>query len=261
MSDRGREVRLLMRSAVTVALGTTLVEPGGGVAGSDAGRAYTSLALSACCSDGSPLLLLSALAQHTKNIDGDDRVALLYDGTLDLTDRLTGARASVLGRARKLPENRALGRFVARHPSAAGYADFGDFSLYKITVERAHVVAGFGAIHWVDGNDIIDPDGADIAAQEAGVLAHMNDDHGDAVGLIGARLGTSATPLAAIDSTVGVTHGDEWRMFGIDSDGCDLRQGTHAVRANFEAPLTAASDVRAAMVALTKRARETPAQA
>ena len=145
MSGPGAEVRRLMRSAVTAVLGTTLAQKDGG---EDDGRAFASLVLSACCCDGSPLLLLSDLALHSANIAGDARVTLLYDGTLGRADRLTGVRASVLGRAEKWRDDDALGRFLARHPSAAGYAGFGDFALYRVAVERAHVVAGFGAIHW-----------------------------------------------------------------------------------------------------------------
>ena len=78
-----------------------------------------------------------------------------------------------------------MSRFVSRHPSAAGYAGFGDFRLYRMKVERAHLVAGFGRIRWVDGGEIILPgDCASLAAGESSILAHMNEDHGEAVNSI-----------------------------------------------------------------------------
>lgn len=129
---------LLLRRPAAVALGTSLD-----------GVPYVSLVLSAPDADGSPLLLLSGLAQHSKNLAADPRLSLLFDGTAELEQRLTGPRLTVLGSAATRNDPAALARYVEAHPSAAGYAAFSDFQLYRVTVERGHFIAGFGRIEWL----------------------------------------------------------------------------------------------------------------
>jgi putative heme iron utilization protein len=133
------EPRALMRAQPTAALGTTM-----------GGAPYVSLVLVAFDADGSPLLLLSRLAQHTQNLLADPRVSLLFDGTAGLEEPLTGPRLTVLGSAAPCPDARAMDRYLARHPSAAAYAGFSDFDLYKVGIDRGHLVAGFGRIRWVE---------------------------------------------------------------------------------------------------------------
>ena len=113
------------------------------------GWPYGSLVLMAVAGDGAPLLLLSDLAEHAKNIAADLRVALLIDGTAGLADPLTGPRVTILGRAEKSADGRLKELFVARHPSAKLYAGFADFHLYRVAITGAHLVAGFGRIHWI----------------------------------------------------------------------------------------------------------------
>ncbi|MEI9890693.1 MAG: pyridoxamine 5'-phosphate oxidase family protein [Caulobacteraceae bacterium] len=119
------------------------------------GRPYVSLVLVAFDAGGSPLLLLSRLAQHTKNLLADPRVSLLFDGAEGLEDPLTGSRLTVLGSIAACADPEALKRYVARHPSAETYAGFSDFRLYRVTTERAHFVAGFGQIRWIEASALI----------------------------------------------------------------------------------------------------------
>ena len=132
----------LIRDGGRAALATSQRDAGG--------WPFASLVLVACDPGGAPLMLLSDLAEHSRNIAADDRVSLLYDATAGLDDPLAGARATVLGCAEPCPDAAARARFLARHPSAAAYAGFADFALYRVSVERAHLVAGFGAIDWID---------------------------------------------------------------------------------------------------------------
>src|SRR5215469_565128 len=115
--------RLLMRSRDRATLATTL-------AGSS--WPYASLVLVAADLDASPLLLISALAEHTKNLLAEPRASLLFDDTAGLDDPLTGARATVLGELRPDPDPYRLARFTARHPAAAAYVGFADFKLYRM---------------------------------------------------------------------------------------------------------------------------------
>src|SRR5262245_31483148 len=148
----GDVARRLLRAADRAALATTLAgrEPAGAES-----WPYASLVLLACDHDAAPLLLISDLAEHARNIADDPRVGLLIDGTAGRVDPLTGPRVSLLGRAEKTDDPRLKARFVARHPSAALYADFADFHLYRVAVAQAHFVAGFGRIHWVAATDFL----------------------------------------------------------------------------------------------------------
>jgi len=232
----GRRARAVIRACDRAVLATAL-EDGDG-------WPYGSLVLAACDGDGSPLLLVSTLAVHTRNMAGDSRVSLLYDGTAGLDDPLTGPRVTVLGRvvADAAPGPRA--RFLARHPSAAGYADFGDFGVYKVVIERAHMVAGFGEIRWIAGDDLLFPidDCAPLMATEADIVAHMNADHGAALDLYATvQLGLSGTG---------------WTMTGIDPEGCDLRRGGAVARLDFESPIAGPDEARKTLAALARESRD-----
>ncbi len=222
----GTEVRRLMRGRATATLATQL-------AGS--GWPYASLVLVATAGDGAPLLLLSRLAEHTKNIAGDARVSLLFDGTETSPSRLAGSRATVLGRAMRTPDKGELGRFIARHPEAEAYAGFADFGLFRIAVERAHLVAGFGRIHWVDEREILLPPlaAAAFVAAEAKMLGMLNDDSAVRTQLT-RKLGPG-----------------EWTVCGIDSEGIDVRADTATARLTFADALPDPGAIRAALDSAT----------
>lgn len=114
------------------------------------GAPYVSLVLVAPDERNTPLLLLSDLAEHTKNIRRDPRASLLFDGTAGLAEPLAGPRLTVMGRIEPAPEPAALARYVARHPGAEAWAAMGDFRLYRLQPTRAHLVAGFGRIAWIE---------------------------------------------------------------------------------------------------------------
>ena len=125
------------------------------LATSQDGWPFASLVLAALDADGTPLLLISDLAEHAKNIAREPRVSLLFDGTAGLADPLTGPRVTVLGEARRSDDPARLERFLTRHPSAELYAGFADFHLYRVEVARGHLVAGFGRIHWIEAQELL----------------------------------------------------------------------------------------------------------
>lgn len=233
----GAHIRSLMRTLDRATLSTAM-------AGQD-GWPYGSLVMIAVDQDGSPLMLLSDLAEHTTNLKADPRVSLLFDGTVGLAEPLTGARASVLGRVEKIDDERMAERYLRHHPSARMFAGFKDFNFYRVSVERAHIVAGFGKIHWVEAADILSERVPDLEEAEAGIVAHMNEDHTDANQLY-------ASVLLGRD-------GDGWEMTGCDTEGCDLRLGGETARLNYDAPVRDADETRKALVALVKRARQSDA--
>lgn len=146
MVDRTAEAaRALLRGARQATLATAAHD----------GWPFASLVLIAHGPDGAPLLLLSDLAEHSRNIAADDRVSLLIDGTAGLEDPLTGPRLTVLGRAERSTDPDHRHRFLERHPSAEQYVDFADFAVYRMAVDRGHLVAGFGRIHWIDAAQLL----------------------------------------------------------------------------------------------------------
>src|SRR5882724_7988293 len=179
--DMSRTVRDLVRGLDRAALATALPGEGGG-------WPYASLVLVAVDHDLSPILLLSDLAEHAKAIAADDRVSLLFDGTYGLDQPLTGPRVSLVGRAARTEDSRLGQRFLARHPDAEMYAGFKDFHFYRVAVERAHMVAGFGNIRWLTAAELMPVPAPDLADAESSIVEHMNNDHGDALQLYAGKL-------------------------------------------------------------------------
>jgi hypothetical protein len=224
--------RRLLRGQPRAALATSL-----------RGAPYASLVLVTADIDASPLLLLSNLAQHSSNIAFDPRVSLLLDATADYPDPLTGPRLTVIGWAEATDDPRRLARFTAHHPTSALYAGFTDFRLYRVTVQRGHLVAGFGRIYWVEGSDLrFAADAGTLAAAEPEILRHMNEDHREAIANYVQRL-------------LGRT-GSDWQMTGIDPEGIDLRRGGETARLDFAAPVLTPAAARAALVELAEKARK-----
>ena len=224
--------RRLMRRSTRATLATSL-----------RGRPYASLVLVAADLDASPLLLLSDLARHSRNLAFDPRLSLLLDGTAGLADPLAGPRLTLLGQAEEIADRRRLARFLARHPASGAYAGFADFRLYRVNVERGHLVAGFGRIEQVDGPDLLFSLPAEgLAEAEAAIVQHMNDDHADALALYAARLLGRG--------------GRGWRMTGVDPEGIDLRCRSKIERLDFPSPVLSPEAARDALVKLAGRARQ-----
>ncbi|MBM3502367.1 MAG: DUF2470 domain-containing protein [Alphaproteobacteria bacterium] len=232
-----RPARHLVRRCPTAALATI-------AAGAEAGPGspYASLVLTACLPNGAPILLLSRLAEHTRNFAADPRVSLLFDGTTGLKSRLTGTRLSMQGRIERCGGEAAIARrrFLARHGDAASYADFGDFAFYRVHATSAHLVAGFGKIHWIDGNLMrFDAEGyGAVIDAEPDICTHMNDDHAAGIDALAAQLGGRGTG---------------WRITGCDPEGYDLaREGEH-FRGDFPSPVRTLEAVRTTFIALIRR--------
>jgi putative heme iron utilization protein len=237
--------RGLVRAALKGALAT--VHKG-------SGHPYASLVLTATDPRGRPILLLSKLALHTQNLALDERASLLIDATGlgpdpddPMQDPMQGARLTLIGEVKPAPDNSVRERFLARHPAAAGYADFPDFAFYVLEPAHAHYIGGFGRIFDLPASDLlISTDGAEaLLASEADIVSHMNADHADALELYATKL-LNAPPA---------TPGGAWRMTGIDPEGCDLVKGARGLRLNFAARVTSAEEARKELVRLVGLAR------
>ena len=193
--------------------------------------------------DGSPVLLLSSLAQHTKNISNDAHISVLVDGTDGYPNPQQGPRVGVVGRLCLANDDRMGRRFLRRHPLASIYANFRDFQFYKIAVEKYHYVGGFAQALWIGKRKALLPkkDWINVAESEEEILSHMNLDHLDTLSLYGTQL-------------LG-KRGKHWGMVSLDPEGLDLRCGNSIHRINFPSLNTNAHDIRKTLIQMSVEAK------
>jgi putative heme iron utilization protein len=202
--------------------------------------------------DGSPLFLLSTLAEHTQALLTNPQCSLLIERASQLDNPQTGERVTLCGRMEKVSDPVSLviarARFLSQNPAAALYADFGDFALWRLVVERAHFVGGFARAIWIEDGFLVNPPlAAEMAEAVPGILDHMNADHADTVAHYAAAF------LPADDQCEGA-----WKMVSLDSDGFHMAH-SEAARSYvvlFDHPLKTVEDCRPTLVALAKKARQ-----
>jgi putative heme iron utilization protein len=237
--DAGRLARSLLRRSRQGALATLM-------AGS--GDPYCSLVNVASHPDGSPILLISRMAVHTRNLLGDARVSLMLDERAE-GDPLEGARIMLAGRAEQAagPDLEIVRRrYLNAHPSAEAFVDFADFSFFRIQPSGTHLVAGFGRIVDLKPERFLTDvsDAAALLEAEQGAIDHMNADHRDATNLY-------ATRLLGADAA-------DWRCTGCDPDGIDLQAGGNTLRLDFPERVTGPGELRKMLVRLAEEARAKP---
>jgi len=209
------------------------------------GDPYCSLVNVATAADGAPIILISRLAVHTRNVLADSRVSLMLDERAP-GDPLEGARIMLSGKAEQASEtNRETlrRRYLNAHPSAADYADFADFSFFLIRPSTTHLVAGFGRILDLRPEQFLTDvsDAAALLEAEQGAIEHMNADHRDALGLYATKLLGAAAA--------------EWRCSGCDPDGLDLMAEGLTLRLDFPERVTSPGALRKMLVRLADDAR------
>ncbi|MBN9562900.1 MAG: pyridoxamine 5'-phosphate oxidase family protein [Alphaproteobacteria bacterium] len=228
----GFQARRLLRAARVGTLATT--DPGG--------QPFASLVTPATAPDSSPLLLISSLAEHTRHLRADPRCALLVAGLPESTNPQTTPRVTITGTAEPIDDAALKARWLAIHPYAALYADFADFSLWRIRPAAALLVSGFARATRLRATDLQPNRGAVAAltAAEAGIITHCNTDHAAAMTLLGGGAGP-------------------WRMVTADVDGCDLAPADPEAgpvrRIAWAAPVGSAEALRGELVRLLHRAR------
>ncbi|CDW93747.1 MULTISPECIES: HugZ family protein [unclassified Thiomonas] len=192
--------------------------------------------------EGHPVILISTLAEHTKNIDADPRVSLIVHPCAE--DMQAAGRVTLVGRAERLSDKAGFGaRYLRYLPQAESYFAMHDFHFYRLRVEDVRFIGGFGKIHWIRPERYAPPAAPALAAAEEGILAHMNADH--------------AHNLREYCRHVHGVEVLDAAMVGIDCDGFDVRADGHVLRVNFPEPVLDAEAARAALVELAKQARTT----
>lgn len=212
------------------------------------GSPYCSLVNLASYPDGSPILLISRLALHTKNILADSRVSLMLDERV-VGDPLEGARIMLAGRAEPASDDDRpvlRRRYLNVHPSAEAFVDFDDFSFFRIRPTGAHLVAGFGRIVDLAPEKFMTDltDAAALLQAEQEVIDHMNADHRETMNLYARRL-LGAEPA-------------DWRCTGCDPDGIDMQAGNATLRLDFPKRIATPAALRQTLKQLADQARQMP---
>ncbi len=203
--------------------------------------------------DGSPVLCVSRLAEHGRNLARDPRASLSIVTPRQPADPLAGARVTLAGVAER-PVGDALAAAQAAHieavPAAHTYMEYSDFTTWVLRVERVRWVGGYGRMDSASAADYTRAQPDPVVPDAAGAIAHLNDDHADALLLMARRLG-------GYPDATGAT------CTGADRYGLDLwlrtARGEAPARIGFASPVAAAAGLRAATVELVRRARAEPA--
>jgi putative heme iron utilization protein len=233
------EARALVASTNVATLGTH----------SSDGYPWASLVAYGSLEDGSPVLFVSRLAEHARNLDGDGRASLVVADPHPREDVLASGRVTLAGTAeRPAPELAETARdaYVAAVPSAKAYMAFRDFSLWVLRVERVRWVGGYGRMDSVDAESYTAAEADPVARTAGAAKAHLNDDHAEALLAMAQALGGFPDATAATCTAID--------RYGLDLD-LDTPRGPTATRIGFAERVTAADGLRAATVELARRAR------
>lgn len=219
----------------------------------DDGYPFGSVVLYVLDDRGRPVMLLSELAEHTKNIRRDGRASVLVSSTvIPGDDPMALPRVTIVGSLLpvaddELPTLRA--RFLEEHPSAESYVEFGDFGWWHLVPTGVRFVGGYGRMSWVDVDTYMHVQPDPLARQGDAIMAHMNTDHADA-------------NLTYARALAGIADATSARMVAVDRLGFDLLattpNGLQPACVNFDDPVDTPEAVRKAVVALLARARALP---
>jgi hypothetical protein len=211
----------------------------------ESGGPYASMITVATAADASPVFLISTLAWHTRNLGADQRASILLTEAAGTGDPLNFGRLSVMGEAEPYDNAAAKARFLAAHPSSAQYAGFADFAQWRLRIETAHYIGGFGRIVTLPGAALLLNSEAAVL-WEAGIAAILEKVNGGGADLL-ARLAARLRP--------GVT--GPVRVAACDPEGCELVCGPESVRLPFAVPLDAPEALPAALALLDAQETKT----
>ena len=232
--------RTLVAKISTGTLCTLAVDPAGYPYGS-----FVTVALEG----GSPIFLISRLAEHTKNLELDPRASLLVAES-GSTDPLANGRVTMLGVCRRVEGEGSSARtaFLAIHPNAAYYADFRDFTFWRLSVNSVRYIGGYGRMSWVSETEWRTAEPDPLGPSAAGTITHMNTDHADAMVLY-CKAFSKATDITAASMTSVDQYGFEM--------SAKTREGPRPVRVAFSQPARTPEEARAALILMLEDARRT----
>ncbi|KAA6463052.1 DUF2470 domain-containing protein [Acidobacteria bacterium AB60] len=213
-----------------------------------AGFPFGSLMPYALDDSGRPLFLISTMAMHTQNLKADPRCSLFVSQESPDGDPLGAARATLIGNAQPVSPDHITAireHYLARHPNSRYWADFADFSFFRLDPLDIYYVGGFGVMGWVAASDYAAAAPDPLAPAAAGILAHMNADHVDAM----IQIARTHAGLEASDAA----------MTSVDRLGFHLRlktaDGMKGARINFPREVATPQQTREVLVAMVRQIR------
>lgn len=236
--SHAERARTLVSALRTGTLSTLAREP--------EGHPYGSFVTFGLDDRGHPLFLFSDMAEHTRNLRRDPRASLLVAEGGDGNPLALG-RVTLVGVCELADDEAARTAFLERHPDAAGYADFGDFHFWRLRTDAVRYIGGFGRMSWVEGPDWSDSAPDPLAPDAERMIAHMNDDHREAMVLL-CRAFTKATGAEEVTMTAIDRYGFE---MSVRTPG-----GPRPIRLAFDREAVTPEEARAALVARVRDARE-----
>ena len=229
---------------------------------SDNTFSYSTYTLTAFDFDVSPIVLLSDLSEHTKNIKSKKLCSLMIceeqkmykffpkfknpkSFNIDYEDPMSRPRVTLIGELSVTNKKEHKERFLSRHPASKFYSNFKDMNFYIMKIKSAHLVGGFAHVKWFQKNDIICKKFSNFADSEQSIINHMNESHQDSVNSYVNKLIPNMS-----NSKKG------WKITGIDPDGFDLRKKDKITRFCFEKEVNDAKKLRGTFVHLHKLANK-----
>jgi putative heme iron utilization protein len=198
---------------------------------------------------GRPIFLISTMAMHTQNLQGDPRAGLLVTQGDGDGDPLGASRVTLVGKVGTIPEAEipeARRLYLERYANSKYWVDFEDFSFYRMDVVDVYYVGGFGVMGWVQASDYDRAQPDPLADAAAGIIQHMNADHKDALVLL-------ARSCAGIEA-------QESAMTAVDRLGFQVKlktqDGMRGARIGFAREVGNANEARKVLVEMVQRARQ-----
>ena len=224
--------------------------------------AYSTFTLAAFDYDLSPILLLSDLSEHTKNIREKKSASLMlceerrlykffpkFDNKFSsYEDPMSRPRVTLIGKLKKTRDPNHKKRFISRHPASNLYANFADMNFYKMDIKSAHLIGGFAQVKWFTSEEILCKNFSNFKESEENIISHMNSCHKASIKMYINHLMKSEIPTTQ-------RNGD-WNITGIDPDGFDLRKKKITARFFFEKEIFNAEKLRGGFVNLHKKSSE-----
>ncbi len=188
--------------------------------------------------EGCPIIQISTIAQHTKNIEANPRVSLIISES-NTDDVHTGGRLTWVGDAEKVESEELAEHYYRFFPQSRNYNNTHSFDFYRINLVRGRYIGGFGKIFWVN-NALMTKNNPFFGSAGTSMIEHMNDDHKNAL--------NTYCKKAAIQIPDGV----QPVMAGVDSEGIHLLLNRRVVRIGFSEPASSPMEVRQRLVAMAK---------
>lgn len=195
-------------------------------------------------SDFIPNILISSIAQHTKNIIANPKVSLFINETNNQTNKQSFSRLTYVGEAQKVTDDEDIKkRYISYFPAASAYFETHNFSFYRINPVRLRFIGGFGKIYWIEKESLTLKNIFPVT-DELKIVEHMNKDH-------------MHNLKAYMHFYLGHENreGDVLRMIGLDQFGVDLSLNEVKHRIDFKIPLENVSQARSVFVEMANESK------